>query len=126
MSAESNKQLIKRYLEALSGKPKPESVVAQYVQDEDLKHHIQMFEAAFPRYELRVDEMVAEGDTVAVRATFRGVQSNEFQGIRATGKEVTIGVMLFYRVAGDKIVAHSMNADSLGLLQQLGAVPALV
>jgi len=44
-------------------------------------------------------------------------------GIPATGKEATISVMLIYRIAGGKIVEHWMNADSLGLLQQLGAVP---
>lgn len=125
MSAQSNKELIERYLEALSGRPKPPELVAQFVDDDSLRHHIQMFEAAFPSYELRTDDMMAEGDKVCVRATFRGAHKGEFQGIPATGKEVTISLMLIYRVAADKIVEHWMNADSLSLLQQLGAVGAL-
>ncbi len=123
MTIQSNKDLVQRYLDALSGKEKPSDVIDRYVDDAELKEHIDMFEASFPRYELLLDDIVAEGDRVAVRTTFRGVHKGDFQGIAATGKEVTIPVMLTYRVAGDKIVQHWMNADSLSLLQQLGALP---
>jgi predicted ester cyclase len=124
MSMQSNRELIGRYLEALSGKPKPPELVAQFVDDDALRHHIEMFEDAFPSYELRLDDMVAEGDKVCVRATFRGVHKGAFQGIPATGRQASISVMLIYRIAGEKIVEHWLNADSLSLLQQLGAVPA--
>lgn len=123
MTIQSNKDLVQRYLDALNGKEKPSDVIDRYVDDAELKEHIDMFEASFPRYELLLDDIVAEGDRVAVRTTFRGVHKGDFQGIAATGKEVTIPVMLTYRVAGDKIVQHWMNADSLSLLQQLGALP---
>ena len=123
MSSESNRQFITHYLQELSGRPKPAEMVARFVEDEDLREHIQMFEEAFPRYELTIDDMVAEGDKVALRATFRGVQQGDFQGIPASGREVSIPVMLIYRIAGDKIVQFWLNADGLGLLQQLGAVP---
>jgi predicted ester cyclase len=68
--------------------------------------------------------MVAEDDKVAVRATFRGTQKGEFFGIPATGKEVTVSLMLIYRIANGKIVEHWMNADQLSLMQQLEAIPA--
>lgn len=123
MSTQANKETIARYLEAISGKPKPADLVARFVEDESLKEHIAFFEAAFPSYELHADDLVAEGDRVAVRATFRGKHTGDFQGIAATGREVAISLMLFYRLAGGRIAEHWMNADSLGLLQQLGAVP---
>jgi predicted ester cyclase len=123
MTEQSNRKLVELYLAALSGKPKPAEVVSQYVDDKPLEEHIAFFEAAFPCYELRLDDIVAEGDKVALRTTFRGVQRHDFMGIPATGKEATISVMLIYRIAGGKIVEHWMNADSLGLLQQLRAVP---
>ena len=124
MSAQSNKEIIERYLEAISGKPKPAELVARFVDDVSLKDHIALFEAAFPRYALHADDLVAEGDRVAVRATFCGRQTGDFQGIAPSGRDVTISLMLIYRLAGGTIVEHWMNADSLGLLQQLGAVPA--
>ena len=123
MSTQSNKELITRYLAALSGNEKPGNIIDRYVTDQSLKEHIAYFEDAFPKYKLLLDDMVAEGDRVALRTTFRGVHKGEFQGIRATGKEVSISVMLIYRIEGDKIAEHWMNADALSLLQQLGAVP---
>jgi predicted ester cyclase len=100
--------------------------VDQYVADSDqeLKDHIAFFEAAFPHYELIADDMVAEGDKVAIRATFNGTQTGEFLGVAPTGKDVSISLILVYRVAGGKIGEHWMNADQLGLMQQLGVMPA--
>jgi predicted ester cyclase len=121
MSAE-NKALIQRYFEALSGKDKPAEIVNIYVADEELKQHIEMFEGAFPRYQLIAEDMVAEDDKVAVRATFKGFHKGDLMGIPPTGKEATISLMLFYRIANGKIVEHRMNADQLGLMQQLGVV----
>jgi predicted ester cyclase len=125
MSAESNKAFIRRYFGALSGKDKPRSIQDQYIADSDevLKDHIIAFEAAFPHYELIADDMVAEADQVAVLTTFKGTHKGEFFGAAPTGKDVTMPIMLIYRISGDKIVEHSMVADLLGLMQQLGAVP---
>ena len=123
MNAEASKQLIKDYLEALSGKPKPREILDRYVDDQALIEHIELFEASFPRYELSLDDMLAEENRVAIRATFRGTHTAAFQGIQATGKDVTTPVMLIYRIDNGKIVEHWMNADVLGLLQQLGAIP---
>lgn len=122
MSTE-NKAFIQRYLEALSGKDKPAATVNQYVANVHLKEHIDMFEAAFPRYQLRAEDMIAEGDKVAVRATFQGTHKGVLMGIAPTGKQVTISLMLIYRIANGKIIEHWMNADQLGLMQQLGVVP---
>jgi predicted ester cyclase len=61
---------------------------------------------------------------VAVRATFRGKHTDEFFGIPATDKDVSISLMLVYRIAGGKIVEHWMTADQVSLMQQLEAIPA--
>ena len=124
MSPEENKAFIRRYFEALSGKDKPAAVVNRYVSDEELQHHIALYEAAFPNYQLIAEDMIAEGDKVVVRSTFRGTHKGDLMGIPPTGKQVTMPLMLIYRIADDKIVEHWMQADALGLLQQLGAIPA--
>ncbi len=124
MSPEANKAFIRRYFEALSGKDKPATVVNRYVSDEELKHHIALYEAAFPSYQLIAEDMIAEGDKVVVRSTFRGTHKGDLMGIPPTGKQVTMPLILIYRIADDKIVEHWMQADALGLLQQLGAIPA--
>ena len=125
MSTEDNKTFIRRYFEALSGKDKATAVVNRYVSDEELKHHIAFYEAAFPNYELIAEDMIAEGDKVVVRSTFRGTHKGDLMGIAPTGKQVTMPLMLIYRIADDKIVEHWMQADALGMLQQLGVIPPM-
>jgi predicted ester cyclase len=126
MSDADNRDFIIRYGQALSGKPKPPALLDEFMTDEALKEHIAQFEAAFPGYELIVDDILADGDKVCLRGTFRGVHQHEFMGIPASGREVTTSLTIIYRIQDGKIVEHWLNADSLTLLQQLGAVPAMV
>ena len=125
MSIEDNKALIRRYLDALGGNDKPPELVNQYVaeSDEDLRQHIAMAEAGFPRYELPPDDIIAEGDKVVVRATMRATHLGEFFGVPATGKEVTMPLIIIYRIADGRIVEHWIQMDVFGLMQQLGAIP---
>jgi len=125
MSTEDNKTFIRRYFEAISGKDKSTAVVNRYVTDEELKHHIAFYEAAFPNYELIAEDLVAEGDKVVVRSTFRGTHKGDLMGIAPTGKQVTMPLILIYRLADDKIVEHWMQADALGMMQQLGVIPPM-
>jgi predicted ester cyclase len=126
MSVEDNKAFIRRYLGAISGKPKTSEAIDRYVADEELKKHIVQAEMAFPSYSLDIDEIIGEGDLVSVRGTVRGVHKGSLQGIAPTGKEVTFGLFITYRVAGGKIVDHWMLVDNLSVMQQLGAIPAAV
>jgi predicted ester cyclase len=118
LTAES-KQIIAEYLEALSGKVKTDEIVDRYVADPKLKQHIREAEAAFPGYELIVDQMVSDGDTVALRGTMHGTHLGAFAGIEATGKKVSAGLMLFYRLSEGRIVEHWMQLDSMSLVHQL-------
>ena len=79
---------------------------------------------AFPDLRLTVEQAVTEGDYVALRWTARGTHRGELFGIPATGKEATVTGISFDRWADGKIVESWTNWDTLGLLQQLGAVPA--
>ncbi|MBI5033755.1 MAG: ester cyclase [Chloroflexi bacterium] len=122
---DENKAFVRQYLNAISGKPKPPSLVDQYVADSDqaMKHHIAFFEAAFPCYELIADEMIAEGDKVVIRGMGRATHKGEFMGIPPTGKTVSFPGILIYRIANGKIVEHSMQFDAVSLMQQLGGMP---
>ena len=116
------KEFIRKYGEAINGKPKPEKVLDEYIADPDLKAHIRFFESAFPEYELIFDEVIVEGNKAAVSGTVRGVHKGELMGIPATGKEIAVSLMLIYYVENNKIVKHFMVADNFALMQQLGVV----
>jgi predicted ester cyclase len=77
-----------------------------------------------PGKHVTVEDMIAEGDKVVVRATMHGTHQGEGMGIPPTGKQVTVPMIVVYRIAEDKIAEHWIVADQLGLMQQLGAVPA--
>jgi len=125
MSAQENKALIRQYLAAISGQDKPPEVVDRYIADSDqeLKEAIAYSEASFPHWELIADDMVAEGDKVAVRGTIRGTHEGEWMGLAPTHKTVTLAIMRIYRIADGKIAEHWSVADEMSLMQQLGAIP---
>ncbi len=83
----------------------------------------EMFLAAFPDTEYTVEQQVDEGDYVVTRWTARGTQSGELMGIPPTGKSVEISGIAIDRFSNGKIAESWGNWDTLGLLQQLGAVP---
>ena len=121
MSVEENKALIRRYFELFN--QDWNAALKEYVADEELAHHIQFFETVFPNYQLVAEDIVAEGDKVVVRTLLRGTHKGALMNVAPTGKEVTMPFMIIYRIANDKIVQHWINADQMGLMQQLGAIP---
>jgi|SRR5579863_6021930 len=113
------RQLIQDYLNALSGHAKPEKLLDRYLNDPGLKQHILQAEAAFPAYEMIAHQIIAEDDLVAVRATFRGVRKGEFAGMGPTGKQVSSGLMIIYRVKDGLIVEHWLQMDMKDIMEQL-------
>jgi steroid delta-isomerase-like uncharacterized protein len=78
---------------------------------------------AFPDMRISIDDLVAEGDKVAVRWTSYGTHQGELLGIPATNRQMTMTGLTIYRIAGGRVVEAWSNADSLGVLRQLGVVP---
>jgi len=78
---------------------------------------------ASPDLHFTLDDIVAEGDKVAVRFTLSGTHKGEIMGIPASNKKLTIWGINIYRVDGGKFVEGWERADTLGLMQQLGVVP---
>lgn len=91
---------------------------------EGFKHFVGMYRSAFPDMNLRIDEQVAEGDVVVTRWTATGTHEGELMGIAPTGRQSTVSGITINRLSGGKIVEGFGLFDQLGLLQQIGAVPA--
>ena len=90
-----------------------------------LKDFVQMYKGAFPDSKVTVEEQVAEGDIVATRWSARGTHEGDLMGIAPTKKQVTITGTSFSKFKNGKLVESWDNWDTLGLLQQIGAVPAM-
>jgi predicted ester cyclase len=91
---------------------------------DEFKQFIGQFLGAFPDLGLTVDDVIAAGDKVVTRLTVRGTHSGDLMGIPASGTEATWTDVNVYRVAGGKIVEEWFCGDYLGMMQQIGAIPA--
>jgi hypothetical protein len=121
---QKNKEFIINYLTAISGIPKSRALLEKYITDEDLIAHIEAFEAAFPGYEVYMDEMTSEGKRVVVQARLKGTHQGDFGGLPPTHKTVDFPFAIRYEIEDNKIVSHWMLADRMGLMEQLGVIPA--
>lgn len=91
---------------------------------ENAKQLASMYREAFPDVHFTVDQQIAEGDLVVSRWTATGTHEGELMGIPGTGKQSTITGISIDRVEGGQIVEGWTNWDTLGMMQQLGLVPA--
>ena len=138
MSTEENKTAVRYFYEEIVNQKKraglDEFIDPNYVDHftppgipgglEGARQTFDMFLTAFPDLHFTVEDLIAEGDEVVARATMSGTQHGAFMGIPPTGKQVTITGIDINRFVGGKSVEHWLEMDTLGLLQQLGVVPA--
>lgn len=89
------------------------------------KHKWAMYLSGIPDLRTPIDDMVAEGDRVAVRFRVLGTHSNELLGIAATGKPLQASGTSILRLVDGRIAENWEEDDRLGLLQQLGAIPRM-
>jgi len=89
------------------------------------KHFVTTLRRAFPDIEVALEDVIAEGDKMAARAIWRGTHQGEYLGIAPTGRQVAVMGTVTLRIVHDKFQEGWLNMDTLGLLQQLGAIPPL-
>ena len=136
MSTEDNKALTRRGFDALNQRNwaafyeliAPDFVLhdaSTTIQGlEAYQQFLSMYYTAFPDLHFTVEDLIAEGDRVVARYTASGTQQGALMGIPPTGKQSTVTGILINRVVNDKTVEEWLNFDALGMLQQLGVVPA--
>ena len=84
-----------------------------------VKQFFAMFAAAFPDAQVTIDDLVAEGDRVAVATTLTGTHEGEVMGIAPTGRRVAVTGIDLVRIEQGKIVEHRGLTDTVGLMRQL-------
>jgi steroid delta-isomerase-like uncharacterized protein len=91
---------------------------------EGLKQTNLAIRAALPDIQSAVEDVIAEGDEVVWHWSARGTHRAPLLGLPATGKQITITGITIDRIAGGQIAERWDQVDMLGLMQQLGAIPA--
>ena len=135
---QANKALVRRYYDEVFNQRDVALVdqiaVSDYVEHDpfpghgdglaDLKARVELILGAMNPLRFDVQDIVAEGDKVVVRWVQRGAQSGAFMGIPATGRQFTMAGIDIHRLRDGRLAEHWHVVDLLGLLQQLGALPA--
>lgn len=87
-----------------------------------LKEYEARIHEAFPGFDVTYDDLVVEGNRVAMRLTITGVHQGPMMDIEPTGREVTFGNTIFHRMDDDLIAERWVQPDVFGILVQLGAI----
>lgn len=90
---------------------------------EGVKQAVGAMIGLFPDARFTIEDMIGEGDKVAVRVTLRGTHRGPFMGLPPTGAAVTSTETIVFRVVAGKVVETWANRDDLGMMKQLGALP---
>lgn len=137
--SEQSKALVRRYLEEVFAKGNfdviPEIFAADYVERDpanegDIRGHdgvrrdLEPYDTAFSDIQVTVEDQLAERDRVATRVTVRATHVEGFRGIPPTGGRIEVTGNVVHRVADGRLAEGWWNWDTLGLMQQLGAIPA--
>jgi steroid delta-isomerase-like uncharacterized protein len=88
---------------------------------EAIKDFVQLFKSAFPDMVFTIDDMVAEGDKVAVRLRGVGTHQGRLGDLAPTGRRVTVSGAAIHRISDGRIAETFAYVDRMGLRQQLGA-----
>ena len=130
--SDADKALARRLYERLNAGDL--SVVDDLISDEFVEHEefpglepnkagvrkmFDMFHTAFRDAKFEVDDMIAEGDKVCVRARMTGTHQAEFMGIPATGQTINVGVGDYFRIDNGMVLEHWGVMDTGAMMQQL-------
>jgi len=131
---EQNKELVKRFYEAANERDfeaLKEVLAPEYAwyvpsrntepisREGSMEFVREMFDA-FPDCHWSIEDLIAEGNIVVSRFIFRGTHEGEYQGILATGNKIEISGFMMTRIENGKLVEDKEEADTLGMMQQLG------
>jgi steroid delta-isomerase-like uncharacterized protein len=138
MSREDNKILARRVIAAFnSGDVDAATAAEMFTEDvrytignyplisgrDQLVTFLQEIRRSFPDFTFTIEEVVAEGDSVAFRFVATGTHRGALQGIPPTNKQFQINGLTIARVIDGKVSELWEALDQLGQLQQLGLIP---
>jgi steroid delta-isomerase-like uncharacterized protein len=136
VSLDDNKALVRRFIDEIFVQGRSEAVDELLADDfvghtwpstghpkDDLKAAIGRTSKALASPRFTIDDMIAEGDRVAVRLTAQATQVGEFMRMPPSGKTYSIGEIHIFRVNAGKVTEHWHQFDQMGMMTQLGAMP---
>ena len=136
-TTEENKAVVRRFIDEIFLEGNLDSVDELLTEDftphtwgkvepgkEAMKAAIERVSKGLSDASMTIEDVIAEGDRVAVRLTSHAVQTGEFMGLPPSGKPYTIGEIHIFRLVDGKVAEHWHQADFMGMMRQLDASPS--
>lgn len=137
MESERNAALVRRFIDEVFAGGRTDAI-DELLTDDFVSHTLRLPEpgraplkaatervhASLSDVAFDVEDVVTDGNRVAVRLTASGTPKGDFMGVPAAGKRYTIGEMHWFRIQDGRIAEHWHQHDALGMMKQLGAPPA--
>ena len=134
VSLDGHKALVRRYYEELWNRWRLEladellapdvsfrgSLAVEVAGIEGFKGYVRLVQTAFPDFHNTVEELVAEGDRVVARLTYRGTHRGPLFDLPPTGRAVSYAGMALFRIAGGRIASGFVVGDTGRLMRELG------
>jgi predicted ester cyclase len=136
VSAEGNKVVVLRYVEevwnghdlgAIDGLVSPDyfnHAASEGHRRDGAEASVGWMLSVFPDHRFDVEDVAADGETVALRGTMVATHEGELMGIAPTGKRVSAHQSHWFRVVDGKLAEHWAVRDDLSMLRQLGVLPS--
>ena len=115
-----NKDLMRRVYEEMWNGGNPALAVEIFAQPEGVERFVSQFLPSFPDLQHTVEEMIVDGDRVAVRFSAHGTHTGAWMHFAPTGKSIHYTGVTWARIAGAKIIEHHTWWDKAGLIEQIG------
>jgi steroid delta-isomerase-like uncharacterized protein len=136
MSTDANKAIVRRFIDEIFVRARPEAVDELLADDfvahtwpstghpkDDLKGAMERTSKGLSDVSFTIDDMIGEGDQVAVRLTARATQTGQLMGMPPSGKTYEIAEIHIFRIRDGKVAEHWHQFDQMGMMKQLGAMP---
>jgi steroid delta-isomerase-like uncharacterized protein len=136
VSLDENKAIVRRFVDEIFVQGRRETIDELLADDfvahtwpstghpkDDLKNATERAHGALTNPRFTIDDMIAEGDRVAVRLTTGATQTGSFMGMPPSGKSYEISEIHIFRLRDGKVIEHWHQFDQMGMMKQLGAMP---
>ncbi len=136
MTIDQNKAIVRRFIDEIFVDGRKEAVDELLADDfiahtwpstgnpkADLKGAIDRTSRGLADPVFDIEDVIAEGDRVAVRLTAAATQVGEMMGMPASGRRYEIGEIHIFRLRDGMVVEHWHQFDQITMMRQLGAMP---
>jgi predicted ester cyclase len=114
-----NKVLMRRLYEEMWNGGNPALATELFARPEGVTRFVNQFLQSFPDLQHTVEQMIEEGDEVAVRFSASGTHRGQWMEFAPTGRRIRYTGVTLARLAGDKIIEHSTWWDKASLMEQI-------